>query len=163
MSKTVLVLSSSPRIGGNSDTLCDQFMQGAIEAKHHVDKVVIAEKNINYCKGCYACEGNGKCVQKDDMSQILDKMIAADVIVLATPVYFYTMCAQLKTVIDRTVARYYRGCQQRVLLHCDCGGQQRGGPETNHRRISGIHFLSARGKRKGHRLWYEAHGKWATS
>lgn len=106
MSKTVLVLSSSPRIGGNSDTLCDQFMQGAIEAKHHVDKVVIAEKNINYCKGCNACEGNGKCVQKDDMSQILDKMIAADVIVLATPVYFYTMCAQLKTVIDRTVARY---------------------------------------------------------
>jgi multimeric flavodoxin WrbA len=81
-------------------------MHGAIEAKHHVDKVAIAKKKINYCKGCYACEGNGKCVQKDDMSQILDKMIAADVIVLATPVYFYTMCAQLKTVIDRTVARY---------------------------------------------------------
>jgi len=66
----------------------------------------LPEKKINYCTGCYGCRGNGKCVQKDDMSHILDSMMAADVIVLATPVYFYTMCAQLKTVIDRTVARY---------------------------------------------------------
>jgi multimeric flavodoxin WrbA len=81
-------------------------MKGAIEASHQVEKVFLAEKKINYCTGCYACKGNGKCVQKDDMSQILDSMTAADVIVLATPVYFYTMCAQMKTVIDRTVARY---------------------------------------------------------
>jgi multimeric flavodoxin WrbA len=106
MSKTVLVLSSSPRAGGNSDTLCNQFVQGATEAKHLVEKVVISKQKINYCKGCYGCKGNGECVQKDDMSQILDKMMTADVIVMATPVYFYTMCAQLKTVIDRTVARY---------------------------------------------------------
>jgi multimeric flavodoxin WrbA len=91
-------------------------MHGAIEAKHHVDKVVIAEKKIHYCKGCYACGGNGDCVQKDDMSQILDKMIAADVIVLATPVYFYTMCAQLKTVIDRTVARYTQVANKEIYF-----------------------------------------------
>ena len=108
MSKRVLILSSSPREGGNSDTLCDQFMKGAIEASHQVEKVFLAQKKINYCRGCYACGGNGKCVQKDDMSHILDSMIAADVIVLATPVYFYTMCAQMKTVIDRTVARYMK-------------------------------------------------------
>jgi multimeric flavodoxin WrbA len=106
MSKRVLILSASPRKRGNSNTLCDQFMKGAIEASHQVEKVFLAEKKINYCTGCYACKGNGKCVQKDDMSQILDSMTAADVIVLATPVYFYTMCAQMKTVIDRTVARY---------------------------------------------------------
>jgi multimeric flavodoxin WrbA len=81
-------------------------MEGAIAAKHQVEKVILAEKKINYCKGCYGCGGDGKCVQKDDMAQILDSMTAADVIVLATPVYFYTMCAQMKTVIDRTVGRY---------------------------------------------------------
>jgi multimeric flavodoxin WrbA len=81
-------------------------MEGAIAANHKVDKVRLAEKTIHYCTGCYACEREGKCAQKDDMSDILDRMLAADVIVLATPVYFYTMCAQMKTVIDRTVARY---------------------------------------------------------
>jgi multimeric flavodoxin WrbA len=81
-------------------------MEGAIEAKHQVEKVVLAEKKINYCTGCYDCKKNGRCAQKDDMAQILDSMVAADVIVLATPVYFYSMCAQMKTVIDRTVARY---------------------------------------------------------
>jgi multimeric flavodoxin WrbA len=106
MGKKVLILSSSPRKHGNSSTLCDRFMEGAAEAKHQVEKVALAEKKINYCTGCYACRANGKCAQKDDMAQILDSMMAADVIVMATPVYFYTMCAQMKTVIDRTVARY---------------------------------------------------------
>ena len=106
MSKRVLILSSSPRKEGNSNALCNRFMQGAIQANHQVEKVRLPEKKINYCTGCYGCRGNGKCVQKDDMSHILDSMMVADVIVLATPVYFYTMCAQLKTVIDRTVARY---------------------------------------------------------
>jgi len=106
MSKKVLILSSSPRKRGNSNALCDRFMEGAVEAGHQVEKVVLAEKKINYCTGCYACRKNGKCAQKDDMAQILDSMTAADVIVMATPVYFYTMCAQMKTVIDRTVARY---------------------------------------------------------
>ena len=106
MSKKVLILSSSPRKHGNSNALCDRFVEGAIEATHQVEKVVLAEKKINYCTGCYACKKNGQCAQKDDMAQILDSMIAADVIVLVTPVYFYTMCAQMKTAIDRTVARY---------------------------------------------------------
>ena len=106
MSKRVLILSSSPRKRGNSNALCDRFMEGAVEANHQVEKVVLAEKKINYCTGCYACKKNGRCAQKDDMAPILDSMVAADVIVLATPVYFYSMCAQMKTVIDRTVARY---------------------------------------------------------
>ncbi len=106
MSKRVLILSSSPRKRGNSNALCDRFMEGAVEANHQVEKVVLAEKKINYCTGCYACRGNGRCAQKDDMAQILDSMMVADVIVMATPVYFYAMCAQMKTVIDRTVARY---------------------------------------------------------
>ncbi|MGB8262160.1 MAG: flavodoxin family protein [Terracidiphilus sp.] len=106
MSKQVLILSSSPRRKGNSDALCDRFLEGARAAHHQVEKVALAEKTIHYCTGCYACQRTGKCAQKDDMAAILDSMIAANVIVMATPVYFYTMCAQMKTAIDRTVARY---------------------------------------------------------
>jgi multimeric flavodoxin WrbA len=107
MSKKVLILSASPRKGGNSDLLCDQFVRGAQEAGNQAEKIFLRNKKINYCTGCGACQSNGgKCVQKDDMAEVLDKMIAADVIVMATPVYFYTMNGQMKTMIDRTVARY---------------------------------------------------------
>ena len=107
MSKNILILSGSPRRGGNSDILCDRFMEGARESGHRAEKVFLRDKNIGYCIGCEAChQNNGVCVQKDDMAAILGKMIAADVIVMATPVYFYTMDAQMKTLIDRCVARY---------------------------------------------------------
>ena len=104
--KHVLILSASPRKNGNSDTLCDRFAQGASESGHKVEKIFLASKDIGYCRGCGVCNSTHKCVQKDDMSEILDKMVAADVIVLATPVYFYTMDGQMKTFIDRTVPRY---------------------------------------------------------
>lgn len=106
MSKKVLILSGSPRKGGNSDILCDQFAKGAAEAGHTVEKIRVAEKNIGYCRACYACKENGTCVIKDDMSEVLQKMIDADVLVLASPVYFYSIDAQLKALIDRTVARW---------------------------------------------------------
>lgn len=103
MSKKVLVLSASPRRGGNSDILCDQFMRGAEEAGHQAEKIFLRDKEINYCVACDSCLNNdGICASKDDMAEIMDKMIEADVIVMATPVYFYTMDAQMKTVIDRT-------------------------------------------------------------
>jgi len=107
MTKKIVVLSGSPRKNGNSELLCDQFIRGATEAGNQVEKIFVCDKRINYCTACDACQVNGgKCVQKDDMAEILDKMISADVIVMATPVYFYTMNAQIKTVIDRTYARY---------------------------------------------------------
>lgn len=108
MSKKVLILSSSPRKGGNSDTLCDKFLEGAKSAGNEVEKIFLKDKKINYCTGCGFCNTNDytACSQKDDAAEILDKMVAADVIVLATPVYFYTMCAQMKTLIDRCCARY---------------------------------------------------------
>jgi len=107
MNKKVLVISASPRKGGNSDLLCDQFMKGAREAGHEAEKIFVKDKKINYCSGCGACyNGKKSCPQKDDMAGILDKIIAADVIVMATPVYFYTMNAQMKTLIDRTCSRY---------------------------------------------------------
>jgi len=107
MAKKVLILSASPRKGGNSDLLCDQFLREAKETGNQAEKIFLRDKKINYCTGCGVCQGNGgRCVQKDDMAEVLDRMIAADVIVMATPVYFYTMNAQMKTLIDRTCARY---------------------------------------------------------
>lgn len=104
--KKVLILSGSPRKGGNSDTLCDEMMKGAIESGNEVEKIFISDKNINYCKACYACKNTGICSIKDDMKEVLEKMLKADVIVLSSPVYFYSISAQLKAVIDRTVAKW---------------------------------------------------------
>lgn len=107
MSQKVLVLSASPRKGGNSDLLCDQFMLGAEEAGHAVEKIFLNDREIDYCTGCGTCYNMGKsCPQEDDMPEVLEKMIAAGVIVMATPVYFYTMNGQMKTLIDRTCSRY---------------------------------------------------------
>ncbi len=106
MNKKVIILSASPRNGGNSDLLCDQFLRGAQDAGHNVEKIFLRNEKINYCTGCGNCTDTGKCVQKDSMNEILAKMVDADVLVFSTPVYFYTMCGQLKTLIDRTVPRY---------------------------------------------------------
>lgn len=104
--KNILVISASPRKGGNSDVLCDEFIKGAQQAGHKTEKIFLRNFKVNYCTGCGVCNSTHKCVQKDDMAEIMDKMVNADVIVFATPVYFYTMDAQLKTLIDRTVPRY---------------------------------------------------------
>lgn len=106
MSKNVLILSGSPRKGGNSDLLCDQFLLGAKEAGNDVEKISLSDKKIGFCIACYACQKTSRCFQKDDMGEILQKMIDCDCIVMATPVYFYTMDAQMKALIDRTVARW---------------------------------------------------------
>ena len=104
--KKVLILAGSPRKGGNSDILCDAFAKGAAEAGHQVEKIYVQQLRIGGCMACYGCRGTGVCVQKDDMASVLEKLIAADVIVLATPVYFYSMDGQMKTLIDRTLPRY---------------------------------------------------------
>lgn len=106
MKKNVIILSASPRRKGNSDILCDEFMKGAIEAGYDVEKIFLSDKNINYCTGCGVCNTTHECVQKDDMKEILVKLLKADVIVMASPVYFYTINAQMKTLIDRIVPQY---------------------------------------------------------
>ncbi len=105
--KNILILSGSPRAKGNSDVLCDEFMRGAREVGHNVEKIRVHGKKIAYCHACYYCRDHqGECVIKDDMAEILQKILNADVIVMASPVYFYSVDAQMKTLIDRTVARW---------------------------------------------------------
>ncbi len=82
-----------------------EFARGAEEAGCNVEKIQLSHKKLSGCLGCNACYRNGgTCVQKDDMEEIRAKMLEADVIVLASPIYFYSMTAQMKTLIDRTYA-----------------------------------------------------------
>lgn len=81
-------------------------MAGALASGNTVEKIFLRDKKIGYCTGCGYCFGAHTCSQQDDMAPILDKMLAADVIVLATPVYFYSMDAQMKCLIDRTTPKY---------------------------------------------------------
>ena len=104
--KNVVILSSSPRKGGNTDLLCDAFAKGAKEAGNKVTKIRLADKEIGFCKACSACQKNGECVLKDDVPAILKKLMAADVIVFGTPVYFFSCSAQLKALFDRSVSVY---------------------------------------------------------
>jgi multimeric flavodoxin WrbA len=106
MNKKVLVISSSPRKGGNSDTLCDEFIRGAQESGNTAEKIYLKDKNIAFCTGCGVCNSTHSCVIDDDMKDLLPKMTDSDVIVLASPVYFYSICGQLKTFIDRCVPEY---------------------------------------------------------
>ena len=102
MGKNVLIISSSPRKGGNSETLAEAFAKGAQGAGNHVETIRLREKQIGFCKGCLACQKLGHCVVKDDAVEIAAKMHDADVLVFATPVYYYSVSGQLKTMLDRS-------------------------------------------------------------
>ena len=102
MSKKVVVISSSPRKGQNSDTLCDEFVRGAVDAGHDAVKYFLEDIEFSSCKACYACKTpEMKCVQDDGIAPILENMLEADVVVYATPVYYYEMCGTLKMFFDR--------------------------------------------------------------
>ena len=101
MSKNVLIISTSPRKGGNSEILADEFAKGARQAGHQVEKVCLYDKTIGFCKGCLTCQKTRRCVIHDDADVIAQKMLTAEVIVFATPIYYYEMCGQMKTMLDR--------------------------------------------------------------
>ena len=128
MSKKVLILSSSPRRGGNSETLAAAFAKGAREAGHQVETVYLREKQVGFCKGCFACLKLGHCVIQDDAVEIAAKMHDANVLVFATPVYYYCVSGQLTgfhfgrrlmfsaAEINRFVERIDTECRQRKEL-----------------------------------------------
>lgn len=101
MKKDVLIISTSLRKNSNSNTLADAFMDGAKEAGNKVEKICLAGKTINFCKGCLACQKTQQCIIKDDAVTITGKMLHADVLVFATPIYYYEMSGQMKTLLDR--------------------------------------------------------------
>lgn len=106
MNKNILVICTSPRKEGNSEILADEFIRGAKEAGNNVEKISLINKTVSFCKGCLACLKAHRCVIHDDADEIAQKMRAADVIVFATPIYYYEMCGQMKTMLDRANPLY---------------------------------------------------------
>lgn len=107
MSKNILIISSTMSGTRNTKKLCEQFERGAKESLNNVELLGLKGKKINYCLGCNTCQNNGgTCVYKDDIPEILEKMIKSDIIVLASPIYFYSIAGQMKTLIDRCYAKF---------------------------------------------------------
>lgn len=101
MGKNVVVLSTSLRANSNSEALAEQFAKGAKEAGNNVEMISLRGKKIDFCIGCLACQNTGSCVIKDDAIEITEKVLNADVVAWATPIYYYEMSGQMKTLIDR--------------------------------------------------------------
>ena len=106
MKKNVLIISSSPRKNSNSEALAAEFARGAADAGNSVEALSLRTADISFCRGCLACQKTGKCVIKDDACAVTDKMLHADVLVFATPVYYYSVSGQLKTMLDRANPLY---------------------------------------------------------
>ena len=101
----ILTLQGSPNRNGSTAMLADEFARGARQAGHDVERIDVAYADVHPCTGCVACGyGARPCVQRDGMAAITEKVLAADMLVLATPLYYYGMTAQLKCVIDRFCA-----------------------------------------------------------
>ena len=111
--KRVIVISTSLRKGSNSDMLADQFVEGVKAAGHEVEKISLVGKDIQFCKGCFGCQKLGRCVINDDVNEIMGKVMQADVVCWATPIYYYEMSGQMKTLIDRMNAMYEQDYQFR--------------------------------------------------
>lgn len=117
--KKILIISSSMR-KGNSDKLCDEFQKGAIESGNIVTKINIRDIKLNFCLGCRDCYNYGDCVQNDDMNKIYPKILEADVLVFATPIYFGEMSGSLKTFIDRMYPLYTSIADKEVYIIASC-------------------------------------------
>ena len=115
MSNKVVILSTSPRKNSNSEALAEAFAKGAVEAGNNVEMIRMREKNYRFCTGCFACQKTGKCVIKDDMAEIVPKMEQADVLVFATPIYYYEMSGQMKTLLDRANPLFVADYRFRVV------------------------------------------------
>ena len=100
----ITILMGSPNRKGSTNILVENFVEGATEAGHECEVIYVCHANIHPCTGCVACGYEGPCVQKDDVEQIRAKLLASDMVVFATPLYYYGMSAQLKTVVDRFCA-----------------------------------------------------------
>ena len=134
--KKVLVISTSPRVNSNSHALAEEFARGAKEAGNDVEVICLRDKEIKYCMGCLACQKTGKCVIKDDAPAIVEKMHDAEVMVWATPIYYYEMSGQMKTMIDRGNPLYGTDYKFTNIYMLTSAAEDE--PETPQRAISGL-------------------------
>lgn len=100
----IVVLTGSPRRNGNTNHLAGQFIKGAEEAEHEVYRFDCAQRKVSPCIACNRCGMNGQCVFDDDFAELRPHLVAADMVVFASPMYYFGFSTQLKTVIDRFYA-----------------------------------------------------------
>ena len=132
----VLVISTSLRPTSNSDALAREFARGAAVAGHSVEVVSLRGKKIEFCRGCFACQKTQKCVIKDDAPDIVAKMHNADVIAFATPIYYYEMCGQMKTLLDRANLLYPSNYKFRNVYLLTTAAEDE--PQVPQRAVSGL-------------------------
>ncbi len=104
----IMALYGSPRQGGNTGMLLDEFLKGATDEGAAVDRLYIHDAAIFPCRACLACFQNGRCIIADDMEQIYPRLLAADIVVLASPIFFYGVAGGAKVLIDRAQALWGR-------------------------------------------------------
>lgn len=100
--KKVVIISTSLRPGSNSAVLAESFAKGVRDAGNRADIISLSGKDIRFCKGCLACQTTQRCVIRDDVEDIIQTMKGADAIAFATPIYYYEMAGQMKTLLDRS-------------------------------------------------------------
>lgn len=110
MSKKVLIVTSSLRKNSNSDALAEAFAKGAESAGNEVEILSLKGRDIAYCKGCLACQRTKKCVMSDDAAEFTEKVKNADVLAFASPIYYYSLSGQLKTLLDRLNPLFSADC-----------------------------------------------------
>ena len=136
MSKNVLVISTSPRKNSNSESLASAFAKGALEAGNTVEQISLRGKDIKFCIGCLTCVKTLRCVISDDTEEIRQKMLKADVIAFATPIYYYEMSGQMKTLLDRSNPLYKSDYAFRDIYLLSSAADD--GPEVPERAITGL-------------------------
>lgn len=124
MNKNIVVINSTNRKNGNSEVLVNEFINGAKE-NNNVEVINLKELNFGFCIGCLACQNTGKCVLNDDISKIIDIVKNADILVFATPIYYYAMSGQLKTFLDRMNPLYIADYKfKEVYLFTACADEE---------------------------------------
>ena len=111
--KNILVVQGGGRINGNTSQLADSFIQGAKEAGHTVEKISLNKNEVKRCIGCNACRYGKPCVQRDDFNEMVPKIKAADLIVFASPLLFWTLSSKIKAFIER----FYCIAEELSLIH----------------------------------------------
>ncbi len=119
----ITILNGSPRKNGNTETMVNEFIRGAKEVGHETEIIPVGRMDIKGCLGCKYCfEHDGECIQKDDMQRVLESIDQADMVVFASPIYWFDMTAQMKAAIDRMYARGKIGFHfNKVALLLDSG------------------------------------------
>ena len=132
----ILVISTSLRARSNSDILAESLIKGAKDAGHQVEHISLKDKNIKFCIGCLACQKSQRCVLNDDAVWIAEKAKNADTLVFITPIYYYEMSGQMKTLLDRLNPLYPSDYKFRKIYMLSVAAEDE--PSTPEKAVNGL-------------------------